>query len=122
MFFKCQIDDCGKLFNCKKALKEHERTQGRLEAELNTANGEDEKDRALESQKQHNAAPPLGGARVPRARRRSLEDAFEESAHRKLLREVAAAEPIEEVYVPPWRKTMGDTCDCLHSTRAVSPP
>lgn len=26
MFFKCQIDGCGKLFNCKKALKEHERT------------------------------------------------------------------------------------------------
>ena len=26
MFFKCQIKDCEKVFNCKKALKEHERT------------------------------------------------------------------------------------------------
>lgn len=26
MFFKCPIENCEKLFNCKKALKEHERT------------------------------------------------------------------------------------------------
>ena len=26
MFFPCTIKDCQKLFNCKKALKEHERT------------------------------------------------------------------------------------------------
>ena len=25
MFFNCSIDGCDKLFNCKKALKEHER-------------------------------------------------------------------------------------------------
>lgn len=26
MFFKCDFDNCNKLFNCKKALKEHNRT------------------------------------------------------------------------------------------------
>lgn len=26
MFFKCSMSNCEKLFNCKKALKEHERT------------------------------------------------------------------------------------------------
>jgi hypothetical protein len=32
----------------------------------------------------------------------------EESAYRKLLREIKRAEPIPEVYVPPWRRTMID--------------
>jgi hypothetical protein len=26
MFYQCKHDDCGVVFNCKKSIKEHERT------------------------------------------------------------------------------------------------
>ena len=52
----------------------------------------------------------------------ALESTFEKSAYRMLLREVAAAEPIEEVYVPPWRKTMFDIYGEEHARRMKEPP
>ena len=46
----------------------------------------------------------------------------EQSSYRKLLRELAAAPPPTDVYVPPWRQTMSEIYGEEHVRRMRQPP